>query len=152
MPSDRRLSIRLAEYREAPNWQQKSPSWKPTEPTGPKCQLWQNSWSRFVLRGDIYRFRLPKGTGHEQHGDRFGVVVQANEFLPRSVVLVAPTSQSARSATFRPEIEIDGYQTRVLVEQVGAVDASRLGQIAGHLTPEELWGVDEALLTVLGLR
>ncbi len=105
-----------------------------------------------MLRGDIYRFRLPKGTGHEQHGDRFGVVVQANEFLPRSVVLVAPTSQSARSATFRPEIEIDGYQTRVLVEQVGAVDASRLGQIAGHLTPEELWGVDEALLTVLGLR
>lgn len=105
-----------------------------------------------MLRGDIYRFRLPKGIGHEQHGNRFGVVVQANEFLPRSVVLVAPTSQSARSATFRPEIEIDGDQTRVLVEQLGAVDSSRLGQIAGHLTPEELWGVDEALLTVLGLR
>ena len=105
-----------------------------------------------MLRGDIYRFRLPKGIGHEQHGDRFGVVVQANELLPRSVVLVAPTSQSARSATFRPEIEIDGDRTRVLVEQIGAVDASRLGDIAGHLTPEELWGVDEALLTVLGLR
>lgn len=105
-----------------------------------------------MLRGDVYRFRLPKGIGHEQHGDRFGVVVQANEFLPRSVVLVAPTSRSARSATFRPEIEIDGDQTRVLVEHVGAVDASRLGEIAGHLTPEELWGIDEALLTVLGLR
>jgi mRNA interferase MazF len=105
-----------------------------------------------VLRGDIYRFRLPKGIGHEQHGERFGVVVQANEFLPRSVVLVAPTSRSARSATFRPEIEVDGDRTRVLVEQIGAVDASRLGDIAGHLTPEELWGVDEALLTVLGLR
>ena len=38
------------------------------------------------------------------------------------------------------------------VEQIGAVDASRLGDLAGHLTPEELWGVDEALLTVLGLR
>lgn len=105
-----------------------------------------------MLRGDIYRFRLPEGIGHEQHGDRFGIIVQANEFLPRSVVLVAPTSQSARSATFRPEIKIDGDRTRVLVEQVGAVDASRLGDIAGHLTLEELWGVDEALLTVLGLR
>lgn len=105
-----------------------------------------------MLRGDIYRFRLPRGMGHEQHGDRFGVVVQADEFLPRSVVLVAPTSQSARPATFRPEIEIGGDQTRVLVEHVGAVDGSRLGDIAGHLTPEELWGVDEALLTVLGLR
>jgi mRNA interferase MazF len=105
-----------------------------------------------VVRGDIYRFRLPKGVGHEQHGDRFGVVVQADEFLPRSVVIVAPTSRSARAASFRPEIDVDGTKTRVLVEQLGAVDARRLGRRAGHLSPEELWGVDEALLTVLGLR
>jgi hypothetical protein len=25
--------------------------------------------------------------GHEQHGPRYGVVVQANELLPRSIVL-----------------------------------------------------------------
>ena len=105
-----------------------------------------------MLRGDIFRFKLPKGTGHEQHGDRFGVVIQADELLPRSVVVVAPTSQSARAASFRPEIDLDGQKTRVLVEQIGAVDASRLADLAGHLTPEELWGVDEALLTVLGLR
>ena len=104
-----------------------------------------------MLRGDIYRFRLPKGVGHEQHGDRFGVVLQANEFLPRSVVVVAPTSRSARPASFRPEIEVEGSVTRVLVEQLGAVDARRLGAIAGHLTPEEMWGVDEALVTILGL-
>jgi mRNA interferase MazF len=105
-----------------------------------------------VLRGDVHRFRLPKGVGHEQHGDRYGVVVQADEFLPRSVVIVAPTSRSARAASFRPEAEIDGQTTRVLVEQIGAVDARRLGALAGHLTPEEMWGVDEALLSVLGLR
>jgi mRNA interferase MazF len=80
------------------------------------------------------------------------VVVQANELLPRSVVLVAPTSRSARAASFRPEIEIDGETTRVLVEQVGAVDARRLGALSGHLSREELWGIDEALMTVLGLR
>lgn len=105
-----------------------------------------------MLRGDIYRFKLPKGIGHEQHGDRFGVVVQAEEFLPRSVVIVAPTSRSARAASFRPEIEVNGEGTRVLVEQIGAVDARRLGGLEGHLSREELWGVDEALLTVLGLR
>lgn len=105
-----------------------------------------------MLRGDVYRFKLPRGVGHEQHGDRFGVVVQADELLPRSVVLVAPTSRSARPASFRPEIEVDGDATRVLVEQVGAVDVQRLGDIGGHLTREELWGVDEALMTVLGLR
>jgi mRNA interferase MazF len=104
-----------------------------------------------VLRGDVYRFRLPRGVGHEQHGDRFGVVVQANEFLPRSVILVAPTSLSARPASFRPEIDVASERTRVLVEHVGAVDAQRLGDLVGHVTPEEMWGIDEALATVLGL-
>jgi mRNA interferase MazF len=105
-----------------------------------------------VLRGDIYNLKLPKAVGHEQHGNRFGVVVQADELLPRSVVLIAPTSRSARGASFRPEIEVDGVVTRVLVEQVGAVDAKRLGDLAGHASREELWGIDDALLTVLGLR
>lgn len=104
-----------------------------------------------MLRGDVYRFKVPKGVGHEQHGDRYAVVVQADEFLPRSVVLVAPTSTSARPASFRPEIDLDGRTTRVLVEQLGAVDASRLGALRGHLSPEEVWGVDAALSTVLGL-
>ncbi len=105
-----------------------------------------------MLRGDVYRFKSPKGVGHEQHGDRFGVVVQADELLPRSVVLLAPTSRSARPASFRPEIEVEGDTTRVLVEQVGAVDVRRLGDLSGHLTREEVWGVDDALMTVLGLR
>lgn len=105
-----------------------------------------------MLRGDIHRLKLPRGVGHERRGARYCVVVQADELLPRSVVLVAPTSRSARPATFRPEIQIRGETTRVLVEQVGAVDASRLGALAGHVTNEELWGIDDALSTVLGLR
>ncbi len=105
-----------------------------------------------MLRGDVYRFKVPKGVGHEQHGDRYGVVIQADELLPRSVVIVAPTSRSARSASFRPEINVHDEMTRLLVEQLGAVDTSRLGSLIGHLSPEELWGVDDALMTVLGLR
>jgi mRNA interferase MazF len=104
-----------------------------------------------VRRGDIFGLRLPKGIGHEQQGKRYGVVVQSDALLPRSVVLIAPTSTSARSASFRPEIEVEGLDTRVLVEQMGAVDIGRLGELAGHLNPEEQWGVDAAILTVLGL-
>ncbi len=77
--------------------------------------------------------------------------MQSDAFLPRSVVIVAPTSRSARAASFRPEVLVGGESTRVLVEQVGAVDARRLGELAGHLTREEMWGVDEALSDVLGL-
>ncbi len=105
-----------------------------------------------MLRGDVHEFRPPRGTGHEQQGRRYGVIVQANELLPRSVVLVAPTSLSARPASFRPEIDLLGKTTRVLVEQVGVIDASRLGELVGRVSPEQQWGIDEALLTVLGLR
>jgi mRNA interferase MazF len=104
-----------------------------------------------VRRGDIYRFRLPKGLGHEQQGERYAVVVQADPMLPRSVVIVAPTSRSAREASFRPGIVMAGEPTRILVEQLGAVDAQRLGRKVGRLSAEEAWAVDEALATVLGL-
>jgi mRNA interferase MazF len=104
-----------------------------------------------VQRGEVFRFKIPKGIGHEQMGERFGIIVQADEFLPRSVVLVVPTSRSARAATFRPEVIVDGDETRVLAEQLGAVDVQRLGRRAGRLTAEEMWSVDEALETILGL-
>ena len=104
-----------------------------------------------MQRGDIHRFKTPKGVGHEQQGERYGVVVQSDVMLPRSIVIVAPTSRSAKAASFRPEIEVAGDRTRVLVEQLGAVDAQRLGRRVGRLTVEEMWAVDEALVVVLGL-
>jgi mRNA interferase MazF len=104
-----------------------------------------------VQRGEIYRFKVPKELGHEQQGERFGVVVQSDALLPRSVVVVAPTSRSARPSSFRPEIVVEGDVTRVLVEQLGAVDVQRLGRRVGRLSTDELWAVDDALATVLGL-
>ena len=105
-----------------------------------------------MRRGDVFELRLPKGVGHEQRGRRYGVVVQSDALLPRSVVLIAPTSRSARAASFRPEVSIEQESTKVLVEQIGAVDTTRLGDLIGRVSPEEQWGIDEALLTVLGLR
>jgi mRNA interferase MazF len=104
-----------------------------------------------VQRGDVYRFKIPKGVGREQQGERYGVIVQSEVMLPRSVVIVAPTSRSAKPASFRPEVEVAGDLTRVLVEQLGAVDVQRLGRRVGRLMAEEMWSVDEALVVVLGL-
>ena len=47
---------------------------------------------------------------------------------------------------------IEGSATRVLVEQVGAVDVNRLGNRVDHVTTEELWSIDDSLMTVLDLR
>ena len=104
-----------------------------------------------MQRGDVYRFKVPRGVGHEQHGERYGVVVQSDVMLPRSVVVVAPASRSAKPASFRPEVEVAGDLTRVLVEQLGAVDVQRIGRRVGRLTAEEMWSVDDALVVVLGL-
>lgn len=104
-----------------------------------------------MQRGDVFELRLPKGVGHEQRVRRLGIVVQSDAMLPRSVVLVAPTSTSARPASFRPEISVGGQRTRVLVEQLGAVDVNRLGEHVGRLDVEQQWRLDTALLTVLGL-
>lgn len=103
------------------------------------------------MRGEVYRLRSPRSaTGHEQQGVRYAVVVQSNA-LPLSTWLVAPTSTSARAASFRPEIELDGRMTRVLVEQTTAVDPQRLGELAGRLTLHEITEVDAALRIVLDL-
>lgn len=104
-----------------------------------------------MQRGDVFRFKVPEGLGHEQFGVRFGVVIQADEFLPRSIVIVAPTSRSARRASFRPPVEVEGDTTLVLVEQLGGVDVQRLGKRVGRLSVDEMWSVDEALATYLGL-
>lgn len=105
-----------------------------------------------MVRGEVFRMpALPARRGHEQAGARFAVVVQADEFLGLSTVLVAPTSASARAASFRPVITIADTETRVLVEQVSVVDPQRLGRSAGRLEATELRAVDDALRLVLGL-
>ena len=104
------------------------------------------------MRGDVFRLSAPRDArGHEQAGRRYAVVVQADELAMLSTWLVAPTSTAARSATFRPEIEIDGRRTKVLAEQASAVDPSRLGEHIGHLAFDELRAVDAALRMVMSL-
>ena len=103
------------------------------------------------MRGEVYRLRAPRDArGHEQRNPRYAIVVQSDQ-LPLSTWLVAPTSTSARPASFRPEVEINGRTTRVLVEQTTAVDPGRLGDRFGHLTFDELRKVDAALRLVLDL-
>jgi len=105
-----------------------------------------------MVRGEV--FRLPahrRARGHEQRGARYAIVVQVDEFLDLSTTLVAPTSTSARAASFRPTIALDGIETRVLVEQTTVVDPTRLGRSAGRLDAGELRAVDEALTLILGL-
>ncbi len=103
------------------------------------------------MRGEVFRLHAGRGSrGHEQSGSRYAVVIQSDQ-LPLSTWLVAPTSKSARAASFRPEVEIGGVNTRVLAEQAAAVDPGRLGNSVGFLSFAEMRRVDAALRIVLDL-
>ncbi len=103
------------------------------------------------MRGEVFRLRAPRDArGHEQQSLRYAVVVQSDQ-LPLSTWLVAPTSSSARPASFRPEVVISERTTRVLAEQTAAIDPSRLGETVGRLSFDELRQVESALRLVLDL-
>ncbi len=103
------------------------------------------------MRGDVYRLRAAKqAQGHEQRGVRYAVELQGPITL--STVIVAPTSTRASPAVFRPDIELDGTTTKVLVDQMAAVDGTlRLGDMVGRLSAQEMTEVDLALRLLLGL-
>lgn len=104
-----------------------------------------------MTRGDVYHVRLPSRRGREQTGARYAVLLQNDALLPFSTAIVAPTSRSAAPATFRPQIEVSGEKTRVMVEQLRALDVERLGEFAGRLSAREQLDVDDALALVLDL-
>jgi mRNA interferase MazF len=104
-----------------------------------------------VVRGDVHRITLPGKRGRVQHGHRYAVVVQADDLLALSTVVICPTSRSAFSASFHPEVTVAEQPTQVLCEMVGAIDARALGERIGHLTRDELRAVEDALLLVLDL-
>lgn len=105
-----------------------------------------------MVRGEVFRLRAPRGTsGAEQRGARLAVVVQTDELLALSTVLVSPTSTSAPPRSFRPAIDVGGTVTRVLVEQTTAISPERLGESVGRLSASELRDLDAALAVVLGL-
>ena len=132
---------------------------QPTSTTAGRCASSASSSPRSrrtrttnVVRGEVFRLPAPRRPrGHEQHGARYAVVVEADEFLGLSTVLVSPTSTSALPTSFRPTITLDGTETRALVEQTTVVDPQRLGRSAGRLDATDMRAVDEALVLVLGL-
>jgi mRNA interferase MazF len=104
-----------------------------------------------VVRGDVHAIALPRRRGHVQHGPRYAVVVQADDLLALSTIVICPTSQSAPAASFHPEVDIEDEPTRVLCEMVGAVDARAIGDQVTHLSLEEMQAVEEGLQLILGL-
>ncbi len=104
-----------------------------------------------LRKGSIFLIEMPpRGDDHTQRGRRYAVVVTATSFIG-SVVTVAPTSTSARASLTRPEAEIQGQKCRILLEQMLAVDVSKLTNWIGVLDDREMDALDDALRLYHGL-
>lgn len=102
------------------------------------------------MRGDVYRMARPRDVvGHEQNGQRYCVIAQADTHA-LSTVIVCPTSTGAREATFRPMITVRDESTLVMVDQLMAVDLRRLGERVGAVSLADMLTIQKAIASVLG--
>lgn len=100
-----------------------------------------------MIRGAIYRVDLGEAKrGHEQRGRRYGLVLSPTS-MPWNVVTIVPTSTSAASAAFRPELPVAGELTRLLVDQIRSVDTQYL-----HGEPVDFFGYDEMAVVENAVR
>lgn len=105
-----------------------------------------------MIRGAVYRIDLGQARGHEQRGKRLGLVVSPSD-SPLSVVTVIPTSTSAQRAIHRPELEIAGRPTRMLIDQIRSIDTDYLtGDPVDYLSRDQMAEVELALAHYLGVH
>ena len=105
-----------------------------------------------MIPGAVYRVDLGRPRGHEQGGKRLGLVVSPSD-SPLSTVTVVPTLTSAGPSIHRPELEINGRPTRMLVDQIRSIDINYIvGDPVDFLNRDELAEVEHALAHYLGVQ
>ena len=116
----------------------------------------QQNWK--FQRGDIFFTHFGASTGSEQHGDRPAVILQNDVGNYHSPTLIVATMTSkAEKKVNQPThclLENAGLNMPSVVqaEQIFTIDKSRALKYLGHLTPEEMRRVDDAVRISLALN
>src|SRR5438270_2543579 len=105
-----------------------------------------------MIRGAVYPVDLGDAKrGHEQRGRRLGLVISIEQNA-WSTVTIIPTSTSAQSAVFRPEVAIAGRETKILIDQIRTIDICYvIGELVDYLSGDDMAQVEHALSRYLGL-
>ena len=112
-----------------------------------------------VKRGDIFYADLSPVVGSEQGGIRPVIIIQnniGNRYSP-TVIISAITSQ-INKAKLPTHVEISSEEyglnrdSVVLLEQIRTIDKKRLKAYLGHLKPEQMKLVDNAIVNVFELK
>ena len=102
-------------------------------------------------RGDIFFTRFDNAIGSEQSGNRPAVVLQndVGNFYSPTLIVATLTSKATKKYTQPTHCllvnEFLSVPSIVQAEQIFTVDKSRVLKFLGHLTPEEMSRVDDAV-------
>ena len=116
----------------------------------------QQNWK--FQRGDIFFTRFDNAIGSEQSGNRPAVVLQndVGNFYSPTLIVATLTSKTAKKYTQPTHCllvnEFLSVPSIVQAEQIFTVDKSRVLKFLGHLTPEEMSRVDDAVRASLALN
>ena len=109
-------------------------------------------------RGDIFFTRFDNAIGSEQSGNRPAVVLQndVGNFYSPTLIVATLTSKAAKKYTQPTHCllvnDFLSVPSIVQAEQIFTVDKSRVLKFLGHLTPEEMSRVDDAVRASLALN
>ena len=112
-----------------------------------------------IKRGDIVLVNLDPVIGSEQGKTRPSLVIQndiGNENSPTTIV--APITTKIYSRQFPTNVEIDKTnsplkeKSTILLNQIRAIDKSRIIKNYGKISVKKMKEVDEAVMNSLGLE
>jgi mRNA interferase MazF len=107
---------------------------------------------KYPLRGEIFWVRLDPTIGAEIAKTRPAVIISNNTGNQHSVrVIVAPITSSNIAKVYPFEVKLEASESglqqisKVLLDQIRAVDKSRLGNRIGTLSAERMEEVNRAI-------
>ena len=104
-----------------------------------------------MQRGDVYRFKLPKDVGHEQQGHVSVSSSRPMRCCPGRLCW-SPRHLGVRGLhRFGPKLSLLAIRHGCSSSNSVLWMSERLGRRVGTLPADEMWAVDDALITVLGL-
>ena len=119
-------------------------------------QLLIQNWK--FQRGDIFFTRFDNATGSEQSGTRPAVVLQndVGNFYSPTLIVATLTSKAAKKYTQPTHCllvnDFLSVPSIVQAEQIFTIDKSRVLKVVGHLSPENMRRVDDAVKISLALN
>ena len=104
-----------------------------------------------IRRYEIYLVKLNPTTGSEIQKTRPCIVISPNEMNILKTVIVAPMTSKGFDFIFRPKIKFEKKDGLVLLDQIRAVDKTRLVKKLGNVDKRTSKEISNTLVTMFEL-